>query len=201
MNFKSFYFVSVPPDASQLAHSPALSTLSQQKRPQASKVSPLQRKSPHNDQRFYYAPERQAPPPAGTPRKQKTKHLISEGGAHLNEPHIGWVIDSRDHAAAGTSANDARLGSVQSFQLSAHAAPFTSHATSLGSTPQSLPKFEHPSHSLLKENGFAQVVYHKYRIKCIKERKRLGKLSSKPVLCVFFSPDLNDEIKELPYET
>lgn len=40
--------------------------------------------------------------------------------------------------------------------------------SSYGSTPQILPAFEHPSHALLKENGFTQVAYHKYRAKCLK---------------------------------
>lgn len=38
---------------------------------------------------------------------------------------------------------------------------------SYGCTPQSLPKFWHPSHELLKENGFTQQVYHKYRRRCL----------------------------------
>lgn len=38
---------------------------------------------------------------------------------------------------------------------------------SYGCTPQSLPKFQHPSHELLKENGFTQHVYHKYRRRCL----------------------------------
>lgn len=37
----------------------------------------------------------------------------------------------------------------------------------VGCTPQSLPKFQHPSHELLKENGFTQHVYHKYRRRCL----------------------------------
>nr|XP_025034850.1 la-related protein 1 [Pelodiscus sinensis] len=45
---------------------------------------------------------------------------------------------------------------------------------SYGCTPQSLPKFQHPSHELLKENGFTQHVYHKYRRRCLNERKRLA---------------------------
>ena len=45
---------------------------------------------------------------------------------------------------------------------------------SYGSLPSSLPTFQHPSHSLLKENGFTQQGYHKYRSRCLKERKRLG---------------------------
>ncbi|KAJ8298225.1 hypothetical protein KUTeg_024756 [Tegillarca granosa] len=33
---------------------------------------------------------------------------------------------------------------------------------------------EHPSHELLQENNFVWHVYHKYRAKCLKERKKLG---------------------------
>lgn len=36
-----------------------------------------------------------------------------------------------------------------------------------GCTPNSLPKFQHPSHELLKENGFTQQVYHKYHRRCL----------------------------------
>ena len=39
---------------------------------------------------------------------------------------------------------------------------------SYGSIPSSLPTFQHPSHSLLKENGFTQQGYHKYRSRCLK---------------------------------
>lgn len=39
---------------------------------------------------------------------------------------------------------------------------------SYGSTPHVLPSFEHPSHALLKENGFTQVGYHKYHERCLK---------------------------------
>lgn len=37
-----------------------------------------------------------------------------------------------------------------------------------GSTPQSLPNFQHPSHALLKENNFTQTAYHKWHSKCLK---------------------------------
>ncbi|VVC90775.1 unnamed protein product [Leptidea sinapis] len=46
--------------------------------------------------------------------------------------------------------------------------------SSLGSTPQSLPAFHHPSHGLLRENHFTQQAYHKYHSRCLKERKKLG---------------------------
>ena len=42
---------------------------------------------------------------------------------------------------------------------------------SYGCTPQSLPKFQHPSHELLKENGFTQHVYHKYRRRCLNGKR------------------------------
>lgn len=45
---------------------------------------------------------------------------------------------------------------------------------SYGCTPQSLPKFWHPSHELLKENGFTQQVYHKYRRRCLNGTKSFG---------------------------
>lgn len=53
-------------------------------------------------------------------------------------------------SSAGTSPNEGYL------------------ASSYGSAPQSLPTFHHPSHALLKENGFTQQVYHKYHSRCLK---------------------------------
>ncbi|CAG2181860.1 unnamed protein product, partial [Oppiella nova] len=126
------------------------------------------KRSPVSDPRFYPAPEpQQTPVPKGTPRKQKTKYSTNP----IVEQHVGWVIDSRhqndtdDHIPGHDSLPNSELlvGSANT-QLS----------TSLGSTPQSLPTFEHPSHSLLKQNGFTQLVYHKYRSRCLKDRKRLG---------------------------
>lgn len=38
---------------------------------------------------------------------------------------------------------------------------------SYGCTPQSLPKFWHSSHELLRDNGFTQQGYHKYRRRCL----------------------------------
>lgn len=49
---------------------------------------------------------------------------------------------------------------------------------SYGCTPQSLPKFQHPSHELLKENGFTQHVYHKYRRRCLNGKLQIWQLKS-----------------------
>ena len=41
-----------------------------------------------------------------------------------------------------------------------------------GSTPVEIPQFQHPSHSLLQQNGFTQQVYLKYKQQCLDGRKR-----------------------------
>ncbi|XP_066999718.2 la-related protein 1B isoform X2 [Anabrus simplex] len=110
--------------------------------------------------RFFAVVKDEAPPDVRTPRKRKTRHSSNPPVEH----HVGWIMDVREHrprtssmsSSAGTSPNEGYL------------------AGSYGSTPQSLPTFQHPSHSLLKENNFTQEVYHKYHSRCLKERKRLG---------------------------
>lgn len=101
-----------------------------------------------------------------TPRKKKTRHSHNPPV----ESHVGWVMDSREHKPRTNSISDLNA-SPNENQLSSS---FGSSYGSYGSLPGSLPTFQHPSHSLLKENGFTQQVYHKYRARCLKERKRLG---------------------------
>jgi hypothetical protein len=36
-----------------------------------------------------------------------------------------------------------------------------------GTTPVEIPQFQHPSHSLLQQNGFTQQVYIKYKQECL----------------------------------
>lgn len=35
------------------------------------------------------------------------------------------------------------------------------------SSSMTIPKFQHPSHALLEENGFKQMVYAKYHQRCV----------------------------------
>ncbi|EFX64864.1 hypothetical protein DAPPUDRAFT_304229 [Daphnia pulex] len=97
-----------------------------------------------------------------TPRKRKTRH----GDNPPVECHVGWVVDSKEHRVRTTSVGSCELGTSPAEK--------SSIAGSYGSTPQSLPSFQHPSHALLKENGFTQQVYTRYRARCLKERKRVG---------------------------
>eukprot|EP00092_Neocalanus_flemingeri_P019191 GFUD01020790.1.p1 GENE.GFUD01020790.1~~GFUD01020790.1.p1 ORF type:complete len:1187 (+),score=395.91 GFUD01020790.1:609-4169(+) len=92
-------------------------------------------------------------------RKRKTRHSSNPPV----ENHVGWIMDKR--------AGRERLPSLSESQASGECG---SMGSSAGTTPQSLPAFHHPSHSLLKENGFTQLQYTKYHSRCLKERKKLG---------------------------
>jgi len=92
-------------------------------------------------------------------RKRKTRHSSNPPV----ENHVGWIMDKR----AGRERLPSLSESVGSGECG-------SMGSSAGTTPQSLPAFHHPSHSLLKENGFTQLQYTKYHSRCLKERKKLG---------------------------
>lgn len=125
----------------------------------------LQTPGSHRKARFYAANKDDMIDPR-TPRKRKTRHSNNPPV----EYHVGWVMDSVEHrprtASMGSSAG-------------------TSPGSSYGSVPQSLPLFQHPSHSLLKENNFTQQAYHKYHSRCLKERKRLGSGQSQEMNTLF----------------
>jgi hypothetical protein len=50
----------------------------------------------------------------------------------------------------------------------------TGHAGLGASAP--LGKFQHPSHSLLEQHGFKQMVYKKYYKRCLEDRSQKGAL-------------------------
>jgi hypothetical protein len=66
-------------------------------------------------------------------RKRKTRHSTNPPV----EQHVGWIMDKKAHAP-----HRERLESLSES--------VGSIASSGGGTPQSLPSFHHPSHSLLK---------------------------------------------------
>uniref|UniRef100_A0A8C6QVH8 La-related protein 1B n=1 Tax=Nannospalax galili TaxID=1026970 RepID=A0A8C6QVH8_NANGA len=68
-------------------------------------------------------------------------------------------MDSRDHEPKPSSVSSSNASPSEGAPLMG----------SCGCTPHSFPKFQHPSHELLKENGFTQQVYHKYRRRCLSE--------------------------------
>ncbi|XP_047498985.1 la-related protein 1B-like isoform X2 [Penaeus chinensis] len=124
--------------------------------------TPRSRKAP----RFYPVVKEKANVDQRTPRKKKTRHSHNPPV----ESHVGWVMDVKEHKPRTSSITDLNA-SPNENQLSSS---WGSSYGSYGSLPGSIPTFQHPSHSLLKENGFTQQVYHKYRARCLKERKKLG---------------------------
>lgn len=93
-------------------------------------------------------------------KKRKTSH--SENPPV--ETHVGWIMDKRAARERLESVTESLGESPECGSL----------GSSAGTTPQSLPAFHHPSHSLLKEQGFSQLQYTKYHSRCLKERKKMG---------------------------
>lgn len=103
--------------------------------------------------RFYPVTKQNSLPDANTPRKQKTRH--SENPPV--EMPVGWVLGTRS-----------RTSSVNADSTDA-----SSHRAVPG-TSAPLPLPQHPSVTLLQENGFVQQVYTDWRSSCLKQRQHLG---------------------------
>lgn len=89
--------------------------------------------------------------------------LIFDGEYVLSSTLVGNVLSFREYF------NDVGFVGILLSSSSAGTSPSESYPVgSSGSTPQSLPTFQHPSHSLLKENNFKQEVYSKYYSRCLK---------------------------------
>lgn len=132
-----------PPPPPPPLNTPAVRLLEEQ----MATPSKLKNKQSH----FYPVTKEPTTPSQDVPRKRKTRHSQNP----VVEMHVGWILDSR---SSDNNTSRARHDSFSDSQ---------SLSSSYG-TPQSLPTFHHPSHALLKENGFTQLQYSKYHSRCLK---------------------------------
>ncbi|KAI6646783.1 La-related protein 1B-like [Oopsacas minuta] len=90
----------------------------------------------------------------------------TQSNSHQLDGSVGWAISNqsaRSRNPSGCANSPADLLAIGSPS---------------NATPSSIPKFEHPSHSLLKENGFQQQAYFKFKAKCFKDHSLQGRSQS-----------------------
>lgn len=131
--------------------------------------------------RFYPVIKEAKPLVPGKPHKRSTRHSDNPP----IESHVGWVMDNSVAVASGRrdSVKQPQLGTTPGstggrFRTNSSSCNgFTS-----GTTPvdefinnvgqfygqgQDLQPFQHPSYTLLHQNGFTQQLYGKFRKRCL----------------------------------
>jgi len=103
----------------------------------------------------------------------KTNHKhIPDTRLYYAQDAVGWVLgDQPYHPPEGTSPH-ASVSPLSHSNCSSSS--YSEQLSSSMDLARSFPAFQHPSHELLRENGFIQQKYYKYHAKALKERKRQG---------------------------
>lgn len=81
---------------------------------------------------------------------------------------IGWVLAHSGEVDLATPPSSLSKGVSFSKSIECEGSSFS------GSLGKSFPKFEHPSHALLRDNGFVHSKYSRFHARATKDRKHLG---------------------------